>query len=41
MVIAQLPDVDVAAALTLLAGLIAGAATPDALAPPAGVSAGE
>jgi hypothetical protein len=41
MLIAQLPDVDVAAAVTLLAGLIARAAAPDAMAPQAGVSAGE
>jgi hypothetical protein len=41
MVIAQLPGVDVAVAVMVLAGLIARAAAPDALAPPAGVSAGE
>ena len=41
MLLAQLPDAHVAAAVTLLAGLIARAAAPDPTAPEAGVSAGE
>jgi hypothetical protein len=39
--LAQLPDVHVAAAVMLLAGLIARAAAPDPAAPEVGVSAGE
>jgi hypothetical protein len=41
MLIAQFPDVDVTVAVTMLAGLIARAAAPDAMAWPAGVTAGE
>jgi hypothetical protein len=40
IVLAQLPDVHVAAAVMMLAGVIARAAAPNATAP-AGVSAGE
>ena len=41
MLIAQLPDVHVTAAVMLLACLIARAAAPGAMTPQAGVSAGE
>ena len=41
IVLAQLPDVNVAAAVMVLAGLIARAAASAATTPPAGVSAGE
>jgi hypothetical protein len=41
MLAAQLPDADLAAAVTLLACLIARAAVPGPAMPPAGVSAGE
>ena len=41
MLLAQLPGVHVAAAVTVLAGLIARAAPPGAMASPAGVSGGE
>ncbi|MGO9188862.1 MAG: hypothetical protein ACLP8X_10430 [Streptosporangiaceae bacterium] len=41
MLIAQLPDAAVAAAVTVLACLIARAAAAGAVTPPAGVSAGE
>ena len=40
MMLAQLPDGHLAAAVMVLAGLIARAAAPDAI-PPGGVSAGE
>jgi hypothetical protein len=41
MLIAQLPDVHVTAAVMLLAGLIARAAAPGVMTPQAGVSTGE
>lgn len=41
MLLAQLPDVHLAAAVMVVAGLIVRAAAPDAITPQTGVNAGE